>query len=311
MPEVGQFEGTLLGCGVGDALGAPLEGMTREVIRRRFGLVKDYMRRRYGPGKLTDDTQMTMALAEAIVESRGFDVAHAAYKFGEWMRRSDEGIEAARGAGLASATACRRLYQGVPYTESGIYSAGCGAAMRAAPIGLLFHRDLSRLKEAAIAQASLTHIDPRATAAAAAAAFAVAYCLNHEALYDAEELLRQAGDFVRDINLDMADRIYAVATIRSLDYDSGFKHTGVGGFALETVGAAYFAFVKNPFDFETTVVQAVNAGGDTDSIGAIAGAISGALNGREKIPARWLDALEKREHLERLGREIFALAEKL
>src|SRR5450756_2217177 len=119
-PILDKFKRTLLGCAVGDALGAPVEGLPTEDIRQKYGLVTDFIDERFGAGMITDDTQMTIALAQAIIEMGRFDKGHAALKFGRWMEASDKGVKEARGVGMASATACRRLYQGVSPEESGV-----------------------------------------------------------------------------------------------------------------------------------------------------------------------------------------------
>lgn len=301
------FKGALLGCAVGDALGAPVEGMTAADIAAGYGRVTGFIDARFGAGRVTDDTQMTVALAQSIIEIGRFDLEHAAFKFGRWMESSDNGVKEARGVGLASATACRRIYQGAGPEESGVLSAGCGAAMRVGPVGLFYHNDMESARRSAVAQGMLTHTDPEALAGAAAVAFAVAAGVNQAVELDRLELVRRVAAFVASINGAMAAKVEGLSGYLDADPRDGFSYTGTGGYVMETVPGALFAFLRSPYDFEETVLAAVNAGGDTDSLGAIAGAVSGAFNGATGIPEVLKDGVEGREYLERLATKLFTL----
>jgi len=302
-----KFKGTLLGCAVGDALGAPVEGLPAEAIEQRYGLLTDFIDERFGAGMVTDDTQMTVTLAQSIVGIGRFDKGHAGLNFGRWMEASDKGVKEARGVGMACATACRRLYQGVSPDESGVDSAGCGAAMRVSPVGLRHHDDLETLKRVAVEQARITHTDPEAAAGAAAIAYAVAQGLTDDGGLDRQLLIHNTADFIHSINEKMADRIRGLADFLDADPEKGFAYTGNGGYVMETVPGALLAFLLTPYDFEKTVVTAVNAGGDTDSLGAIAGAVSGAFNGVSGIPERLREGVEGREYIESLAVRLYTL----
>ena len=302
-----KFKGTLLGCAVGDALGAPLEGLSAEAIKKRYGLVTDFIDERFGAGMVTDDTQMTITLAQAIMEMGRFTENHAAFKFGRWMEASDKGVKEARGVGMASATACRRLYQGVSPEESGVDSAGCGAAMRTSPLGLRYYHDLETLKKAAVEQARITHTDPEAAAGAAAIAYAVALGITEDGEIDRLSFIQKTVDFVAPINEKMAGKIRGLSDHLGADPEDGFAYTGNGGYVMETVPGALLALLLSPYDFEKTVIAAVNAGGDTDSLGAMAGAVSGAFNGASGIPERWKAGVEGKEYVEILAVRLYTL----
>jgi ADP-ribosylglycohydrolase len=302
-----KFKGTLLGCAVGDALGAPLEGLSAEAIKNRYGLVTDFIDERFGAGMVTDDTQMTITLAQAIIEMGRFTETHAAFKFSRWMEASDKGVKEARGVGMASATACRKLYQGVSPAESGVDSAGCGAAMRVSPVGLRHYDDPATLKKAAVEQAGITHKDPEAAAGAAAIAFAVAMGIAEDGEIDRLSFIQEMVDFVAPVDKKMAGKLSGLTDYITADPEDGFAYTGNGGYVMEAVPGALLAFLLSPHDFEKTVIAAVNAGGDTDSLGAMAGAVSGALNGASGIPGRWLAGVEGREYIESLAVRLYTL----
>ena len=302
-----KFKGTLIGCAVGDALGAPVEGMPPEAILEEYGRVTDFIDARFGTGRITDDTQMTITLAQSIIELGHLDVVHTGFKFARWMDLSERNVKEARGVGKACGEACRRLNSGAGPEESGVDSAGCGAAMRASPAGLRFYHDLDGLRRASIEQARITHTNSEAVAGAVAVAFVVARGITDEGDLERASLAGSAAKFVTDIDSSMAARIAGLRDYLDASPEEGFAYTGTGGYVMETVPAALFAFLRTPYYLEETVVTAVNAGGDTDSIGAIAGAISGSFNGLGALPARWKDNVEGREYIEHLAQRLYTL----
>jgi ADP-ribosylglycohydrolase len=307
VPVLDKFKGTLIGCAVGDALGAPVEGLPPALIREKHGRVTDFIDARFGAGRITDDTQMTVSLAQSIIETGRFDLQHTGHKFASWMAASDQGTKEARGVGMACGVACRRLNDGVSPEESGVGSAGCGAAMRASPVGLRFYHDLETLRFASIEQARITHTDPEALAGSAAVAFSVSLGIKDEGNLEGVSLAERTSDFVSQIDHGMAAKIAGLSDYLDASPEEGFSYTGTGGHVMETVPAALFAFLRSPYDFEETVLTAVNAGGDTDSVGAIAGAVSGSFNGIERIPDRWKENVEGGGYLEVLALRLYSL----
>jgi ADP-ribosylglycohydrolase len=95
------------------------------------------------------------------------------------------------------------------------------------------------------------------------------------------------------------------------DLDTDLEHMarlGCGKFVLESLPAALYSFLSSPNNFERSLLVAVNAGGDTDSIGAMAGALSGTFNGAQSIPMRWVKDLEKKEYLIEMANLLYDLA---
>ncbi len=302
-----KFKGAMVGCAVGDALGAPVEGMSRDTIREIYGTVTDLVEDGLGLGRITDDTQMTVSLAQSIIEMGCFSPRHAGAKFANWIAASDARVKEARGVGMTCGIACRRLTQGVHHSESGVDSAGCGAAMRVGPIGLRYHHDKKELLWASVEQARITHTHTEAQAGSAAVAYAVAHGVEDEGDLDRLAFTGAVADFVRRLDVNMADRIARLRDYLDAPAEEGFAYTGTGGHVIETVPAALFAFLHCPYDMERTLIEAVNAGGDADSVAAIAGAVSGSFNGIEAIPPRWKDRVEGREYIEGLAVKLYTL----
>jgi ADP-ribosylglycohydrolase len=281
--------------------------MTAAAISEKHGRVTGFIDERFGTGRITDDTQMTIVLAHSILELGKFDKAHTGLKFGRWIAASDDGIKEARGVGMASATASRLLHQGVSPEASGADSARCGAAMRVSPIGLRYFYDPKALHDTAVDQALLTHTDPRAVAGSAAIAYAVAAGIADKGDLDRGRLAADIAEFISEIDQGFSARVAGLADYLDASPDEGFAYTGTGGIASETVPGALFAFLRSPYDFSETVLAAVNAGGDTDSLGAMAGAVSGAFNGMESIPGDWRDGVEGSEYIESVAYRLYTL----
>ena len=297
------FAGSALGTAVGDALGRRVEGWPHEAIKRRFGVLEEIE-----DGRYTDDTEMMIGLMEALVESPDFDPALASKRF-------LENFHPWRGYGARIYGVMERLRQGLPWDEVGTDSWGNGAAMRIAPIGFFYFDRGEELRKAAILSATITHKHPDGIAGALAQALTVAAAtekgLQGEPLRE-EDLLQRIASETKVLSPRMAEEILRIASLPK-PKDTLEKASLIASSfpcdvsALGAVPAAIAAFLLAS-SFEEAVIVAVNAGGDTDTIGAMAGAVAGAYWGLEAIPQRWLERLEEGEK----GRSyILRLAQRL
>ena len=280
-----RFEGCLLGVGIGDALGLPVEGWAAKKIRANYSYINNYLEGVLAKGSISDDTQLTLLLAESLQEKNGFDAADFAQRLKEWPSYQI-------GGGLASLTAAARLAKGIHYCESGVKSAGCGGAMRVAPIGLFYSHASNELATHAVEQARITHSDPRATAGAYVVAQMVANGVNSSAGFD-DSCFPILLERTRKISPEMAAHLDLIPKLLESSWEEAINVLGSSGFVLETVASAIWAFWRNSFSFSDAVLGAVNLGGDTDSRGAITGAIAGAYLGKSQIPAPLLNDLNQ------------------
>ncbi len=164
-----RIAGVILGTAVGDALGLPFEGLSRPRARRLFGDGPLRHRLVFGRGMVSDDTEHTWMVGQALLAS-GYDVerfAHElAWRMRWWLLRLPAGV------GLATARAILKLWCGFSPTRSGVWSAGNGPAMRAALLGACLADDPERLHRFVRASTRLTHVDPRAESGALIVALA-------------------------------------------------------------------------------------------------------------------------------------------
>ena len=324
IPHEDQFTGALMGCAVGDALGAPIEGWSRERIAGVEGVTRGYrplVRRtragevRYPVGQYTDDTQLTMAIARSLVGCGGVDGAAIAREFVE-LWRSGEIV----GAGPVADRAVRRLMQGIRWDEAAEPDdlPLNGAAMRIAPVGLWDVGRAERLADDVTTASVVTHRHPLAVDAAIAIATAVLKAATASAI-DTSDLLREVSlsvenrspEFARHIRqleewlgLGEDAALEAIASTVERRESSGF---GIPALAVPTVLAALYAFLKSPKDYIATIDLSLRIGGDVDTIAATAGAISGAHNGIGAIPAKLVADVKDGAEILDMGKRLFAL----
>lgn len=314
-----RFRGCLLGLALGDALGAPYEFGPREDIPgrgrlfARFGRVMDLP-----VGTVTDDTQMTMALARSLVERGRLDGEDLAQRF---ARLWQEGRII--GPGLASSEAAGRILSGVEWYKAGCPEgrAGNGTAMRVAPVGLLRFDDPEALIEDARTQSIITHTDKRAVAGAVVIARAVSLCLQADGL-DTEEFVAEMARVARLDCPELAEyleklpawleapREEAVGEIVRAG-QPGFTGSIVTPFVVPTVLASLYSFLRSPDDYQESVACAIGFGGDTDTLGAITGAVSGARLGEGALPGHLLRHLREGRRRATVAAELRHLADEL
>lgn len=318
-PRQDQFAGALIGCAVGDALGAPLEGWSRERIAKLASVTDRYrpLSRgkdgiRYPDGQYTDDTQLTMAIARSLVARQAVDGADIAREFAA-LWRSGEIV----GAGPVADRAVKRLIEGVPWQDAAVADdlPLNGAAMRIAPVGLWNCDRLDRLADDVATASVVTHRHPVAIDAAMAVATAVAQAVTSRVIetsvfLDAVAAPVQSSDFAGHVKglgdwLRAAEQT-ALEAIADTAQRPGARGFGIPALAEPTVLAALYAFLRSPRDYVATIDCALRIGGDVDTIAAIAGAMSGAHNGIDAIPGHLANGVKDSAEIMDLGRRLFA-----
>ncbi len=306
-----KFKGCLLGAAVGDALGMQTEGLSPAEVSK-LGWIRDYgtgsLNPKLRPGQYTDDTQQTLLLAESLAEKGRLDMDHYASKLKKWGLKLRENPELDRMTGRTSLEAIERLLGGVSWQESGGERASCGAAMRVAPVGMLYWQDLQLAGEMAALSALPTHSSPAARAGAAAVAVGVAAALQGK---NASEIVRAASSAASRWDKPLADRIRFAWKLKDFDSRTALERIGASPLVWEAVPAAFYCLAHSPRSFSGVVLAAVNFGDDSDSVASMAGAISGALLGVGAIPARWLAGLEDHDEIERIAVRLWQLSQRL
>jgi ADP-ribosyl-[dinitrogen reductase] hydrolase len=266
--------GALLGLAVGDALGAPAEGKTRD----GYPPISEI-----GAAGGTDDTAMAVCLAESLLAAGGLDRRDLMRRFLGWCRAGGRGISPTTRAVLEGFGRTGRL----DVAEEAA-NAGNGCIMRLAPVAIRYRGDRAAACEAAAAQARLTHAAAEAVAATAMLAEILVAALA-------------TGDLAAATAAGASAAHPALAGLAAGDYrGKARERISSAPRALDTLEAALWC-VAGTTGFEAAVTRAVNLGGDADTIGAVAGQLAGALYGVSAIPPRWLAGLEDEARLRALA----------
>jgi poly(ADP-ribose) glycohydrolase ARH3 len=294
-----RFTGCLTGLALGDALGAPFEGNPHSNASPLKSLLS-------GPPPLpgyTDDTEMAIGVAESLAERDGLDQEDMAQRF-------SRNFNPLRGYGPGTIHVLGLIKKGTPWHRANrtVFpdgSFGNGAAMRAAPLGLFYFKNPLKLREAAYGASAITHDHPLAKEGAYLIAYSAALAVNGASR---SELL----DSLMEITV-MEEYRRKLRDIRPLlEGDPPLEEViGLLGNtveALESVPAALYAFLRHGEDFVDTVGFCVSLGGDTDTISAMAGAITGAHLGYEGLPGELTSRIENRELLISLAEGLYKKA---
>jgi poly(ADP-ribose) glycohydrolase ARH3 len=260
--------------------------------------------------RYTDDTAMAIGLAESIVRAKGIDQQNLGDTFALNFQR-----EPWRGYAAGPPTIFSLVQEhGIPYTEAarmmfgGSGSLGNGAAMRIVPLGLFFHR-AEDLYEVAALSAEVTHAHPVGMDGAAVQAWAVASAvkLNPNKVFPLEEYVQGLIDFARTPEIQTKMKQIQELIKEEVSPDAVSDVLGRSVAVQESMPFAIYSFLKYPKSFEECLFCAILHGGDRDTLGAMACAISGTYLGIEAIPLGWREKLENRAPIEDLASELFRM----
>ncbi|NLF03057.1 MAG: ADP-ribosylglycohydrolase family protein [Anaerolineales bacterium] len=268
-----RIRGVAVGAAAGDALGMPLEFKSK---RPHDQLVREMLPGRLPAGTFTDDTEMALALADSLLAQRPLDPADLARRFVAWYAAEPDDV------GSHTAAVLTRIAAGEPWEQAVAtvhrlrsLTTGNGSVMRCWPVALAHWNSLDWLLTDSRKQSQVTHADPECVAGSAFVNDAIYHLLHGSppaqavaaALQDAQvpAVLRAVIEAA-----PQRDR-------QALENSGWVRHT---------VESAVWGLLTT-HSFEDAVVEVVNLGKDTDTAGAVVGALAGAAYGFEAIPARW------------------------
>lgn len=292
MSLANRIKGGLFGVAVGDALGGTTELMTRNEIRDRYGVLTDMVGGgvwNLRPGEVTDDTMMTLCVAEGILENPQDPVPAIGERFLRWFDTNPRYV--------GNIIRCVFiLYQKDWFDAARIVhrelgrSAGNGSLMRCLPVALVYPHlhDVVRVSRL---QSNMTHFDER--------------CAEACEIYN-----RTAFRILQDgVGLMEAIR----AEIRNTEYDDDLEKEpdcAPDGFVVNTFRWVLHVLATSR-SFAEVVQKAANLGGDTDTIAAVAGGLAGVYYGYDGIPERYASRILLKERLEEVSSRICEMRRKL
>lgn len=292
--------GVIVGLACGDALGAPVEFLSREALADRFPAgLREFIGGGWldvAPGELTDDSRMMIDLAETLIQPGPVDIPALGERFVAWMNEDPKDI------GHTTRIALEALRDGVDWTNAGHIAlerrgaggaASNGSVMRCAPVAVRFHSAPGQLRIHSIDTSRITHAEPRCLWSCVALNQAIAHALRGADLSGVVAAAR-AG-------IEQADVVAAIESARHLRSEE----LNGSGYVLNALQIALWAVLTKP-TFEEAVVSAVMIGDDTDTNAAVTAALAGAVHGYAQIPEQWRSTVHQHERLVWLADQLLA-----
>jgi ADP-ribosylglycohydrolase len=309
-----------LGILIGDALGMPVETFTAEKIAKQYGRVSEYLVpdghkwfNGHKAGTYTDDTQLTLAVAEALIDA-GFDMESQTRHHVAALKETDSGW------GNTTRNAIRRLANGANWQNSGLggngQGTGNGVAMKIAPVGALLAKtpiiDQSEdsnktyfVADFILQLNSMTHRTSLSSSAALAQAAAIAYCfrLQDFTAFHVDTFFKEVisaslvgeSAFPETLTDNLTERLKYLEQRWPLSQAEAIEEFGGGScYCFHSIPFTFSFFINQPYSV-TSLYDVINAGGDTDSNGSMVGALLGALHGKSIFPQRLIDGVLDRD----------------
>lgn len=305
-----KIRGVLFGQAIGDALGLGTEFMTKSEVRRHYPdglkdyaqIVQDGHRARWREGDWTDDTDMMLCIAEAIVDDGEVNPLSVARRFKQWFRHNPMGIgrhtHTVLSIGDYEEKPC--LVAEKIWQMSGKRSAANGAVMRTSVVGLL-RQDVEK-HAAGISR--LTHADPRCVGSSVIISLMVHSLVYQGETIPVEELIKVGNRY--DSRIEPYLRMTQEGNLGVLQLDD----ERTMGYTLKTMAAALWC-VYHSRSFEEGLLAVINEGGDADTNGAVVGSLLGAKFGYAQIPVRYMAGLVRRAVLEDMAEALLEMLPEL
>ncbi len=340
-----RYIATLIGCGIGDTLGMPVEMWKREQIKKHVGKVTEILapffvrdekgeivkedefgRLRYWgkdllKGEYTDDTILTLAIAESIAEKKSLDLGDICKKQAEVynsFRKPNGHIKG--GFGKTTKDAFEKILSGVSPLESGISPGpGTGPCMKIPPVGLYMHatREYDKGVEMSRLISRATHLDERSIASGVVQAHAIFQLLNEPTKQEFLDSIinvciknekQQEYDALPEKG-NLTDKLKWTLENQDISDEKAYEFLRSSALVFEAYPFTIFMFQKywdRPLE---GLIEIVNYGGDCDTTGAMFGALAGAKNGMI-FPESWVNVLQNRERLEKAALGIYEIGRK-
>lgn len=289
--------GCLIGLACGDYLGMPYEFMSSvraELYFQSHKLepIKLNVFGREVIGFYTDDTSMMICLAESLIE-KGFDPKDQFLRYKKWFREGYATPYGDRPYGIGQQTL--KALMGRTVLANDPKAGGNGALMRCAPVGLRYYQHMDQLIKYSIQSAIVTHNNPIATWSCVVLNSFIAYALKNVDKQDfCQLLLSETSDIPEELQ-----------NLLKTDFNKlKANQLQTSGYSLNTLAIALYAFFTTN-TFEDCLTKAIIVGGDTDTQGAVAGALAGSYYGYEKIPRLWRETLMRHEYITNLAEKLY------
>ncbi len=309
---ISRIKGGILGLAIGDALGAPVEMQSSRFIKEEFGVLNNFLDKRYWKGewtkwekgKWTDDTAFTLEIIKSIIEKQKIDPEDISNRF---FNLAESG-ELENMLGGTTIRAMKAIGDGYSWEVTGKIAMreeiqGAGGLMRSLPIGIFLYRFPRENQIQSRNVCRITHASPLSTDACVVYNTIVGeVLLNDLSIEEIRKVLEQIA-LSAEINSEVSDGINK-ALKTSKNEIAPFKDREPN--ILSIFETSLWIFL-NSINFEDALVISINIGGDIDTIAAVTGGLLGIYYGLESIPKRWLRKLSQKKEINTLINELCKL----
>lgn len=302
------IKGAFYGAAIGDALGGPIEYISREEIKKRFGVLREMVgggKHNLEPGEFTDDTHMLLHVAEGILSNPMYPMEEIGRRFLSWYRAWPDYV------GHTTALAFENYLQVGNWKEAARATASTvnkmdsnGGLMRTLAVTFGYRKDLDLMAYWSKEIASMTHYSDEGAACCIFYNYLV--FLAGEAAITKREMITRSLQFTDEQckRFDLHPSNFFWFMVKCVQ--PGAEELLPKGNALHTLGTAVQCFLQEN-SFEDVLVCAVNRGEDADTAGTVAGGLAGAYYGYSSIPGRWVEQLKNKERLDEVTRGFLKL----
>lgn len=289
MEKNSRILGGLFGVACGDALGGTLEFLTQEEGKKKYGYLKDIIGGGYwdlDAGEVTDDTMMTIAVAEGILDNPENPINYIGERFMKWYLSKPKDIGEIIEFALKEYSRSKDWSKTAKYVHdySNGMSAGNGSLMRCIQVALIYD-DVNKMIEITEKQSKLTHWDEKATRA----------CVFYNKLVNQYINNGSKIPVIREVIKEYPE--YNVV------FKMSKEELNPSGYVVDTMICSLWCFI-NTATFEDAVCEAVNLCGDADTVGAITGGLAGVYYGFDSVPERWREKIVVRDKLVEIAGKV-------
>lgn len=292
--------GTIFGQAIGDALGLGTEFLSKTEVREKYPdglkeysqIIRDYHRAKFQPGSWSDDTDMMLCIANAIIEDKGINLHTIARNFKQWVYAPEtrgEGQTTLKVLSIAEYVEKPHQVAELIWRMTRTKNAANGSVMRTAIIGL----KKENVAQTAEDVCKLTHFDPRCVGSCVIVSEIINHLIWHDEQLSYSQIMTIGNKYDKSIAEYINKAYYNGIESLELDEPSSI------GYTLKALGSALWClFHAN--DFEEGLLRVVNEGGDADTNAAVACAMLGAKFGYTSIPQKYTDGLTRKNDLMRI-----------
>ena len=294
-----KVKGGLFGVAVGDAMGVAVEFMSKEEIKKKYGEVNDLLGGGWmnlKPGEVTDDTHMTLSVAEGILANPNHPIDEVGKRFVQWYDTSPRDV----------GNTCRRAIWQYKHTEdwhvaaqktAGEFmnrTAGNGTLMRTLPLSFAYFHDYKNMADKVVEISRMTHWDDRCDTACVIYNYTVANVLKGIDKQEAiDQAILEAKAYFSKLTAGNQIVFEAVENFASKTYDQLVNKS----YVVDALVSTLWNFL-NGTTYEETITKVINLGDDADTVGAITGGLAGVYYGYAGIPQKWTENIELADQLD-------------